>query len=343
MRVLLLGGTRNLGPDLVAALLAHGHEVTVLHRGQTPFAFPLEVAVLHADRTDPARLGSALAPGNGNPDTWDLTVDTTLYTGPEARAVTDILRNRTGRYIALSTGQVYLVRTGVERPFREEDYPGPLMPEPAANSPDLPDWRYGIGKRDAEDALFAAHRDHGFPAVTLRLPMINSRRDHYGRLRNLIARMLDGQPLLIPDGPHLTLRHVSGDDVIQAILRASAHAGAPGIAWNISQPESISLPDFLALLARLLDRPLRTASIPRHALAAAGLLRAAAPFSDPWMSALDPARSLRELGMQYTPLEVYLADLVAHALADPIAPAGYAQRSQELALLEHAPGSLAAP
>ncbi len=330
MRVLILGGTRNLGPDLVTALLSRGDTVTVLHRGLTPFSFPPAVEVLHADRSDPGALRRTLGAR-----TWDLAVDMMLMTGEEAGSIVSILGGRVGRYLALSTGQVYLVRTGLERPFHERDYPGSLMPEPASplSIADLPDWQYGIRKRQAEDTLFAAYAATGFPATTLRLPMINSRRDHYQRLRNYIARILDGKPLLLPAGPHLDLRHVFGDDVIAAILRAAAHPTAPGTAWNISQPSSISLSDLLALLARLLSRPLRTETLPREQIVAAGLLRFASPFSDPWMSALDSTRSLHELGLTYTPLEQYLPALVQDALQNPLTPVGYAQRPQELELL----------
>ena len=36
MRVLIIGGTRFIGPEVVRQLHALGHQVTVFHRGQTP-------------------------------------------------------------------------------------------------------------------------------------------------------------------------------------------------------------------------------------------------------------------------------------------------------------------
>lgn len=35
MRILLVGGTRFLGPPVIRLLLAAGHEVAVFHRGQS--------------------------------------------------------------------------------------------------------------------------------------------------------------------------------------------------------------------------------------------------------------------------------------------------------------------
>src|SRR5437899_12107216 len=101
---LVIGGTRNLGPDLVAALLARGDGVTVLNRGLTPDDLPREVERLPADRSDAGALAAALR-GRA----FDLAVDTTLYTGADARAVSRILAGQVGRYVFWSSGQVYLV------------------------------------------------------------------------------------------------------------------------------------------------------------------------------------------------------------------------------------------
>ena len=125
MRALIIGGTRNLGPSIVQALLEQGYEIAVFNRGQTPDDLPQEVERLRGDRSDPAQLRRAI----GGRD-FDLVVDTTLYTGVDAEAAVDVLSGRAGRYIFLSTGQVYLVRVGAQRPYKEDDYPGEVMAEP---------------------------------------------------------------------------------------------------------------------------------------------------------------------------------------------------------------------
>lgn len=40
MRVLVIGGTRFIGPPVVKSLVEHGHEVTVFHRGETEINLP---------------------------------------------------------------------------------------------------------------------------------------------------------------------------------------------------------------------------------------------------------------------------------------------------------------
>src|SRR5215471_16900804 len=140
MNALVIGGTRNLGPSIVENLAAMGFQTAVFHRGITPATFGREIERLYGDRGDEVQLRAAI----GSRD-FDVVVDMTLYTGPEAEIAVRVLGGRVGRYIALSTGQVYLVRTGPQRPFREEDYDGPLMPQP--EGPDLASWRYGMEKR----------------------------------------------------------------------------------------------------------------------------------------------------------------------------------------------------
>ena len=337
---LVIGGTRNLGPGLVAALLEAGHRVAVLNRGRTPEAAPLPAGVerLRADRADAAQLAAALGRR-----AFDLVVDTTLYTGPEARTTIAALDGRVGHYVVLSTGQVYLVRRGVARPFREADYAGPVMPEPPRDGPDHGDWTYGVEKRDAEDACAEAWAARRFPYTALRLPMINSELDHYDRLRNYLARLDDGGPILVPDAPDLPLRHVYGGDVVRAILRVAAlGARTHGEAYNVSQDETLGLDAFLAILGEITGREVVARRVPRALLEARGLLPACSPFSGRWMSELDNRRSREELGFAYTPLREYLARLVEWQRAHPERAAssvpGYAQRPVELALEGHSAG-----
>lgn len=325
--MLIVGGTRNLGPDLVAALRAGGARVTVLNRGRTPDDLPRDVERLRADRGDPAALAAALA---GR--TFDAVVDTTLYAGADAAAVADLLAGRVGRYVWLSSGQVYLVRAGLVPPYREDDYAGPVTPEPPRAGADWPEWRYGVDKRAAEDALAAAAA-RGFPVTTLRLPMVHSRRDPAGRLLAYVRRLEDGGPLLVPDAPDRPLRHVDGDDVVAAVLAVLARDGGAGDVYNVSPDETASLDALVALVAAALGVRATVVRVPRERLEATGLLPACSPLAGRWMSVLDGARGRGALGLRYTPLADTVARLVAWHRDHPgRAAPGQAQRPRELAL-----------
>ena len=182
--------------------------------------------------------------------------------------------------------------------------------------------------------LARAWQDERFPVTTLRLPMVNSERDHFLRLYNYLLRIRDGGPILVPDAPQYPLRHVYGDDVVRAVLALLMRGPSRGEVFNISQDETVSLSAWLAMLADCAgEQPAELVEVPRDALEREGLLPDCSPFSDTWMSELDNARSKTELGLRYTPLPDYLVRIVAHHdRQSPPSPAGYRQRSSELKL-----------
>jgi nucleoside-diphosphate-sugar epimerase len=324
MKALVIGGTRNLGPSIVSSLLGRGFEVTAFHRGQTNVPLPPEVQKLYGDRSDESRLLAAIGSRS-----FDVVVDTTLYTGEDARAAGRIFESRVGQYIMLSTGQVYLVRRNLPRPFEEADYAGPTIPAPAGGE-ELEEWRYGMHKRAAEDELTLAHQEGKFSVTVLRLPMVNSERDHFHRIEGYLVRLRDGGPILIPDGPHLKVRHVYGADVVRAITEITSARLGFGGAYNLSQDEEISIEEFLKMLAASAGTELRIVRIPRSRLESEHLTPACSPFSGEWMSALSNRRSKQELGVTYTPLAEYLPRLVEHFHSLDRLPPGYEQRGREL-------------
>jgi nucleoside-diphosphate-sugar epimerase len=327
MHSLIIGGTRNLGPSIVHALLRRGDEVAVFNRGQTKDDLPEEVERLRGDRTDAEQLKRVLGGRE-----FDLVVDTTLYTGAEAEAAVELFAERAGRYIFLSTGQVYLVRTGVKRPFKEEDYAGPVMEQPPkSNTSDYENWLYGFDKRAAEDVFARAWIERKFPFTSLRLPMVNSERDHYDRIYGYFLRIQDEGPILIPDEDGAPVRHVYGEDVVQAIMRVAENDLSKGCAYNIGQDETLSLVEFLELLAETMHCPLKIVRVPREELDREGLLPYCSPFSGKWMSSLENTRSKAELSMQYTPVAIYVKKLVSYFQAvRPHTVEGYQQRAREV-------------
>jgi nucleoside-diphosphate-sugar epimerase len=332
MEVLIIGGTRNVGRLLALELLRAGHRVTLFNRGITPDDLPAEVQRLHGDRSDPGSLSAALA---GR--VFDAVVDMALYNGADAGTITELLDGRTDQYIFLSTGQVYLVRKESPRPFAEDASEQRLILPPPLGTRDYDEWLYGVQKGQAENVLMQAWQIRGFPVTTLRLPMVNSERDHFHRIYGYLLRMEDGGPILLPTGMHLLLRHVYADDVVQAVMRIIQNGMGKGGVYNISQEETLSIDSFLLLLAQIAGHVLQLKRIDRTVLENLQLLPDCSPFSDPWMSELDNHRSKLELGMQYTPLPAYLQNLVSHyAKHRTPSPEGYQQRSREIKLADEA-------
>jgi nucleoside-diphosphate-sugar epimerase len=265
---------------------------------------------------------------------FDVAVDFAAFDSEDGRRAAETLGGRVGHYVVISTGQVYLVREGCPRPAREGDYDGPLMPEPA-DPFDKGQWDYGVKKRALEDALAEAWEKRRFPATWLRIPMVNGERDHFRRLERYLWRMLDGGPVLLPDGGDRVTRHVYSGSVVKAILALLGRADAHGQAYNLAQDETPTLGELLTLVAERLGAPARLVDVPAARVRAAALdPLVLSPFSGPWMSFLDPARAKTELGFRHEPLGAYLDKIVttflAHPRADP--PPGYEHRAAELRL-----------
>ena len=257
------------------------------------------------------------------------------FVGGDAARAVRVLQGAVGHYVFISTGQVYLVRAPRPSPAREADYDGPLMAEPPAGHPDHGDWAYGVGKRAAEDVLAAAFVRDGFPSTRLRVPVINGERDHTRRLEGYLWRLLDGGPVILPDGGMHRVRHVYGRDVSRVIASLLGQPRTFGQAYNLCQEETPTLAEILETLAAQLGTALRLHAVPRSDLEAAGLdpVRVS-PFSGRWMSMLDPARAKEELSFRATPLREYLGSIAASFLAHPPAhpPDAYADRQRERAL-----------
>ena len=328
MRVLVIGGNRFVGCLLGWRLLARGDQVTLLNRGHLPDPFDERVERLRGDRTT-SDLDRLLA---GR--TFDAVVDLAAYAGEDGRRAAGILGGRVGHHVLVSTGQVYLVREGCPSPAREEDYQGPVMPRPS-DPRDLPEWEYGMGKRACEDALADAHERTGFPATSIRIPMVNGERDYLRRIEGYLWRLLDGGPVILPDGGTHRLRHVYGAEVARFLAEILGRKETFGRAYNLAQEETPTLAELVGRLRDLLGSRAAIVPVPADRIRAAGLDPARlSPFSGRWMSFVDPARAREELGFVHEPVEVYLAKIVASFLAHPPAgrPEGYARRAEELRL-----------
>jgi nucleoside-diphosphate-sugar epimerase len=326
LKVLVVGGTRFLGYHLTWRLVAGGHEVTLFNRGRLDDPFGARVERLRGDRTtdDLARLLQGRS--------FDAAVDFAAYEGRDAEEVVRVLGGRVGHYVAISSGQVYLVRAGCPRPSREEDYAGELMAPPPAGHADRGQWDYGMGKRAVEDVLAEAWESRRFPATRLRLPVVNGERDHSRRLEGYVWRVLDGGPILVPDGGGHRLRHVYSGDVVRALVGLLGNERTFGRAYNLCQDETPTLAELLTRLAEALGAPARLVPIPAPELEKAGLDPVAvSPFSGGWMSFLDPRRARAELGFTHRSVAEYLDRIVAAWLAAPPAepPPVYAGRDRE--------------
>ncbi|MCY4540759.1 MAG: NAD-dependent epimerase/dehydratase family protein [Chloroflexi bacterium] len=329
-KILIIGGTRNMGYYLAGQLADSGADLTLLNRGITQDDLPRSIHRLHADRSESKQMRRALLAKR-----FDVVVDFVMFRQEEAETAIDIFRDNVEHYIVISSGQVYLVREGLERPFHEDDYEGPVIEAPRENSYAYEEWLYGVQKRAVEDHFRREWQRSKFPYTSLRLPMVNSVRDQFHRVYNYFLRLREGGVLLVPETPNFALNHVYALDVVTAIRRIIQTGEGKGEAFNIAQDERLGLEEFLSLLASIIDVDLDLLRVDRAELEAHGFLPDCSPFSENWMSALDNGRSKEILGIRYTPLAEYLEILVRHFQSHVIAPPlTFRRRRAELSFAE---------
>src|SRR5215472_2914247 len=101
MRVLVTGGNRYIGLDLVFELAKQGHAVSVINSHEAPM--PDGVKRIHCDRTKPGALRDALAPHR---DAFDAIFDHTAYRPADMEPLLELFRGRIQHYVFTSSQAV---------------------------------------------------------------------------------------------------------------------------------------------------------------------------------------------------------------------------------------------
>lgn len=323
--VLVFGGTGLIGEPVVRSLAAAGAQVTVVSRASR--SIPPNVTHLAAERRDARSLSAVLVGA-----TYDVVIDTLAYDADDIELVAKVAGLRFRRYLAISTGQVYLVGRDGSPPFREEDAERTLMDEPAAGTRDHANWTYGVGKRRMEAALSALAESRGVEACALRLPIVIGAGDVTGRLWAYVERLLDGGPLLVPGDVQQPLRFVWSDDVARLVTSMLTDRGALPAALNWAQPEVVTFERFIEALAAELGvtaPPLVVCS--PDELAARGLDANVSPYVSRWCSVLDSTLATRRYGIGATPFRAALRSVVRGLRErSPPSDVGFVQRGPEL-------------
>jgi nucleoside-diphosphate-sugar epimerase len=238
MKVCVIGGTGNISSGIVSALLADGHDVTAFVRGNRIDELPGEVTRLRGDRADRASFVAAIRAGG-----FDAVIDMICFDAEGADATLAAAADA-GHLVVCST-----VATRVDMPT----WPSP---EDALAAPR---GAYGVNKVAMEDALMAAHREHGTP-VTIMRPSYT-----YGRIpllrqigfdSSLPDRMRKGWPVLVVDNAweaRWQCLHV--DDAGVAFAGVLGRPETFGEVYNVVGSWSLTWADFHLAMARGLGLP----------------------------------------------------------------------------------------
>lgn len=123
MRVLVIGGSVFLGPHLVDALHAGGHDVTIFNRGQARATPPAGVEFIRGDRERDLGLLEGRA--------WDSVIDTCGFVPRIVRESVRLLASRVAQYVFVSSISAYADPLGGNF---DESEPLATLPDPTVEA-----------------------------------------------------------------------------------------------------------------------------------------------------------------------------------------------------------------
>jgi 2'-hydroxyisoflavone reductase len=235
MRILIIGGTRFVGRHITQAALDAGHEVALLHRGQTGTELFPEAVHIQADRDGDL---SALAGTR-----WDATVDVTAYYPRQVTALARALDGNGGRYVYISSVSVY---EPPAQPEYAED--SPVWNLAPGHVPDVVNENtYGPLKVLCEQAALA---EFGPGTLIIRPTYVIGPHDHSGRFTYWVQRIARGGEVLAPGYPDRPIQLIDARDQAEFIV-AGLSSGLAGTFHTVgpSMPFSGMLEQIAAAVA----------------------------------------------------------------------------------------------
>jgi nucleoside-diphosphate-sugar epimerase len=262
MRVVIIGGSGHVGTYLVPRLVAAGHTVIAISRGQRepyqPHAAWLSVQQIVADRAAEEAAGIF---GARVRDLWpDVVIDMICFTLDSARQLVAALRNPDGGREGqiqhfLHCGTIWVHGPSVQVPTTEEQ-------------PRRPFGEYGLQKAAIEAYLLDEARRNSFPATILHPGHIVgpgwSPLNPAGHFNpQVFAQLARGEELALPNLGLETVHHVHADDVAQAFMQALANrSGAIGESFHVVSPAALTLRGYAESISAWFGQPARLRFLP---------------------------------------------------------------------------------
>lgn len=223
--LLVLGGTRFLGPAVVEAALAAGYEVTLFNRGKSdPDAFP-ELETLIGDR-DPD-VGAGLSALEGR--RWSAVIDTSGYFPRHVRASAELLAPSVDHYIFVSSVSAYATH---DKPGSTESDPVAKLEDPTVETMGEQFQHYGGLKALCEQAAEAAMPGR---VANVRPGYIVGPRDPTDRFTYWPWRMAKGGTMVVPGSPDDPTQVIDVRDLGQWLVKVADQRTA-GV-YNAVGPE----------------------------------------------------------------------------------------------------------
>jgi nucleoside-diphosphate-sugar epimerase len=301
MQILVVGGTRFVGRHFVAQAVAAGHEVTLFHRGRTGGELFPDLEHRIGDRD-----GDLAALTSGQ---WDATVDACAYVPRQVHALADVLGDRGGHYLLVSSVSAYAVPSA---PGIAEDAPLIELADPTVEN--VTAETYGGLKVLCEKAAVARH---GTATLLVRPTYVVGPDDYTWRFPWWVHRLARGGQVAVPGPADNPAQLIDARD-LGAFMTHLLGTGATG-AFNAVGPEKpLTWGEQMQAVAALVAPPgtslrwLEPAAV-EVLLQEAG--RGAFPLwagtdNDRWIETSDPAKALAA-GLKIGPFADTIRDTLA--------------------------------
>lgn len=242
MRILIIGGTRFIGPYVVRKLVEMRHDITLYHRGKTGTQLCREVKCIHDERSSLKNYLAdfkALAP--------EVVLDMIPVNEEEAVDVVVTFRGIAHRVIGISSQDVYRaygLLIGIESgqpdsvPLTEEaPLRDVLFPYREQVHPDNRLYDYD---KILVEAIYMGNPD--LPGTILRLPMVYGPGDYQHRLYPYLKRMDDARPAIILEEGIEHWKWSKGyvEDMATAIVLATTDPRGSGKIYNVGEQGGLS-------------------------------------------------------------------------------------------------------
>ncbi|XP_078606661.1 uncharacterized protein LOC144879258 [Branchiostoma floridae x Branchiostoma japonicum] len=257
-RILVFGGNGFIGAATVEKLIQQGrNDVTIVNRGNwywdSATRVKPHVQQVVCDRQKGVRACKELMSLVREPGAWfDAVIDFSCYSGAQMKQSLELLGNKAGLYVYISTDSVYEVCT--------KDHTGPTLETDDQRPTDTAEQfrlnrldDYGNRKHEAEEVLRGRE---GLPWVFLRIPDVVGSRDGTRRwwLYQLWLRLHDIVPVHLPQKvANLDISLVQVEDVAAAISDIlDGGVKVHNQAFNLAFKETLTLRRVLRDMGRQL-------------------------------------------------------------------------------------------
>lgn len=228
--VLVIGGTRFVGPELIRKLLSSGDKVTVFSRGNN-YGRKLDSRVEHiyGDREKDEDLSKLFS------NKYDFVYDMCCYCKNHAEGLIKYSSQKIKHLVFFSTAAVY--RKPTIFPLSEES--------------ELGEWfsfgDYGTKKVEAEILFTNYVKKNGIKLTIFRPVYLLGKNNYFDRENYYFSRLLTGKIILVPGNGKALIQFAFLEEAAEAFAKCPKKQETQIEILNIASDEYVSVEDFVKL------------------------------------------------------------------------------------------------